>query len=309
MKKTAANLLLASELLIIALAGVSSVNLVSANPFASPLYSHSIIEKVIPLPEGTKLPVVTIFSPQNSTSYASKDILLNFSVTSEKSNNISLSVYELYYVASWQNGRTGQIGRKTIDMKSVYVTYNSDYSFYYVSVNLTNVPEGPRWLQVYARSGAIAYKTGYQTRDLHHTTYYAAYEETLSSSKVEFTIDTTPPRILSLSLENKTYDTSNVPFTLTTNEPISQVSYSLDGQANTTVAGETALTNLYDGKHSLTVYATDPAGNIGVSKTVYFNVEAPNPFPPLPIIVVSVVAVFIFNAALLVYLKKRNHKP
>lgn len=305
MKKKAAALAFLSVFLLTALAGVFFVNLASANPYASPLYSHSIIEKVIPLPESTKLPVVSIFSPQNSTYYASKDILLNFSATTEKSNNISLSVYELYYVASWQNGRIGQRDRTAIDMKSVYVTYNSDYSSYTVSVNLTNVPEGPRWLQVYARSGSIAYTTGYQTRGLHHTTYYAAYEETLSSSKVEFIIDTTAPKILSLSLENKTYDTSNVPFILTTNEPISKVSYSLDGQANTTVAGDTALTNLHNGKHTVTVYATDPAGNIGASETVYFSVEVPQPVT-VQFAIVPAATIALAGVGLFVYIKKRG---
>src|SRR4030042_1310531 len=211
MRKTAATFTLISVLLITALAGIFFVNLAWANPWFNPLYHHSKIEEVIPLPEGTKLPVVTIFNPQNSKAYASKDILLNFSVTTEKSNNISLSVYELYYIASWQNGRIGQRDRTAIDMKSVYVTNNYAYASYTVSINLTNVPEGPRWLQVYARSGAIAYETGLRVSGLHYTTYYAAYEETLSSSKVELTIDTTSPKILSLSLENKTYDTSNVP--------------------------------------------------------------------------------------------------
>ena len=304
MRKTAATLTLISVLLLTAIAGMFFVNLAWANPYIR----RSKIEKVIPLPEGTKLPVVTIFNPQSTTSYASKDISLNFSVTTEKSNNISLSVYELYYIASWQNGRTGQRDRTAIDMKSAYVTNNYSYTSYAVSINLTNVPEGPRWVQVYAISGAIAYGTGHQVSGWHYITYYAAYEETLSSSTVEFTIDTTPPRILSLLLENKTYDTSNVPFTLTTNETVSQVLYSLDGQANTTVAGNTSLTNLHNGKHNVTVYAADNAGNIGRSETIDFTVKVPDPVPTVPIAVAFLIAIVAVGAGLLVYFQKQHAK-
>lgn len=296
MKREVLALALILALLFSAIAGVFFVNLAWANPWASPLYSHSILEGVIPLPEGTKLPVVTVFNPQNNTHYASKNLLLNFSVTIERSNNISLSVDELYYLASWKKDRTN------INIRS-YVKNN--YPNYSVSINLTDVPEGPRWIQVYARSGATAYQTGYYVNGFHRTTYYVAYEALSASSKVEFTIDTIRPQIFSLLLENKTYDTSNVSLTLTTNEPVSQVLYSLDEHANVTVAGNTTLTDLSNGIHNITVYAWDTAGNVGSLETVTFTVAKPEPFPIIPVIA-SIAPIAIVSAGLFAYFKKRN---
>ena len=154
----------------------------------------------------------------------------------------------------------------------------------------------------------------------------------MSSGNVSFTIDAIfekvfpdkiPPVISVLSVENKTYDTSDVPLNCTVNESVTQITYSLDGQENVTIpvgqapynfdgqenlmiAGKTTLTNLTDGEHSLTVYATDEAGNTGASETIYFNVEVPEPFPTVPVAAASVAAVVVVGAGLLIYFKKRK---
>jgi hypothetical protein len=134
-------------------------------------------------------------------------------------------------------------------------------------------------------------------------------------ANVTFTIDTAPPRISVLTVENKTYDTSDVPLSFAVNEPDSQISYSLDGRHNVTFLGNTTLAGLPNGEHSIVVFATDEAGNVGASKTVYFSVEAPEPEPkpepqpePFPTIAViaSVIAVCVAGIALSVYFKKRK---
>jgi hypothetical protein len=283
-------------LLFSAIAGVFFINIALANFF--PIHDWKMVG-VIPVPESTKLPVVTIFNPQNETSYSSGNLLLNFSVTTETSNNISLSVDELYYIASWQKERT--------DINTRPVFLNNRYSPRSVfSINLTNVPEGPRRLEVVAVAHALAYVTDQEGNEssLYMLTKYVAYQAG-SSSTVKFTIDTTIPKILSLSLENKTYDTSNVPFTLATNEPISQVSYSLDEQANVTVTGNATLTDLSNGIHNITVYAWDNAGNVGSSETVTFTVAEPEPFPII-LVIASIAPIATVSASILVYLKRRK---
>lgn len=67
--------------------------------------------------------------------------------------------------------------------------------------------------------------------------------------------DTTSPYITHLSLENTTYSTGNVPLNFVVNENITQATYTLDGQANVTIAGNTTLTGLSAGVHNVTVYA------------------------------------------------------
>ena len=134
-------------------------------------------------------------------------------------------------------------------------------------------------------------------------------------ANVTFTIDTTHPSISVLTMENKTYDTSEVALSFTVSEPVSQISYSLDGQDNVTIAGNTTLTGLSDGEHSLTVYAIDVAGYVGASETVNFSVEVPEPTIapepqhesfPTALVIASVITIAAVGVGLLVYFTKRK---
>ena len=74
-----------------------------------------------------------------------------------------------------------------------------------------------------------------------------------------------------------------------------------------TINGNTTLTDLPNGYHNITVYATDEAGNTGASETVYFSVEVPEPFPISTIAAVSVAIVAVTGAGLLIYFRRRKH--
>jgi len=104
-----------------------------------------------------------------------------------------------------------------------------------------------------------------------HRWIYFAYEHSIHEVLIQG--DTTPPTIYTLSPENKTYSLDNVPLTFTVDEAPSWMGYSLDGQANVTLTGNTTLTSLADGSHSVVVYANDTAGNMGASSTVYFTID------------------------------------
>jgi len=101
--------------------------------------------------------------------------------------------------------------------------------------------------------------------------------------------DATPPTISILSPENKTYyipppdgfiidiyppptPQTCVPLNFTVDEMTSWIGYSLNGQANVTVVGNTTLTGLTCGSHNIIAYANDTYGNMGSSETVYFTV-------------------------------------
>jgi hypothetical protein len=104
-------------------------------------------------------------------------------------------------------------------------------------------------------------------------------------------------------LENKTYYSTNVTLAFDVNEPTSEMNYCLDG-LNITLVGNTTLTQLSYGTHSLTVYATDFAGNTGASKTINFNI-AREPQPFLIILVIASVTT-VAGIGLIVYFKKRK---
>jgi hypothetical protein len=279
MKRKASALTLIMLLSFFVADGLQFVNFTKANPY--PIKFVRVGEGSPPA--GTKPIPVLISSPKNNTVYASNNVSLTF--------NASVSEYygEIYYTASWHQSKT-------------YIKLNSPkYNPPQFSINITNIPEGPRWLEVYAvQEGRQTIRE--ECDSIFSTIYYLSYEIT-GSSMVNFTIDTTPPKVSISSLENKTYSTSALPLNFMTNEPISQSTYSLDGQENVTIAGNTTLTELANGDHNLTVYAKDEAGNIGTSETIYFNVEVV--FPTTLFIAITVIVVFI-GIGLLVYFKKRK---
>lgn len=86
-----------------------------------------------------------------------------------------------------------------------------------------------------------------------------------------------PPIITVLSPENKTYPSKDVALTLTFNKPTFWIGYSLDSQSNVTISGNTTLTGLSEGPHSITVYANDTGENMGYSDPVHFSVDTVNP--------------------------------
>jgi hypothetical protein len=284
-KKTLLPVAFISILLFSTVAATQFINLAQANPYGE----RGEVEGVVPAPEGTVPPTISILSPENDTAYASNTVPLTLNVSTPESRFV---VTEIYYMASWLSSGNVFIKNQVSQVRS--------------PINLTDVPEGSRWLWVYAVATGLGPVTRVERQGLWTVYYYVNYMIT-GSSFVNFTVDTTAPSILSLSVDNKTYSTSNVMLNVLVNEPVSQVIYSLDGKANVTAAGNTTLTGLSDGGHKLTVYATDMAGNAGNSETIYFSVE--EPFPTELAITASGASIAAVAAGLLVYLKKRKHAP
>jgi len=126
-----------------------------------------------------------------------------------------------------------------------------------------------------------------------------------ASSTVYFTVDTVAPNIGVLSPENKTYSVDSVPVTFTVDESPSWIGYSVDGHANVTTLGNTTLSELLDGTHSLVVYANDTAGNTGASETISFSIEPPplESFNPLWIMIAIVIIGGAVTASLIYFTK------
>jgi hypothetical protein len=133
------------------------------------------------------------------------------------------------------------------------------------------------------------------------TTYYAAVE-----AYTPFGYGTVPPAVAVVSPENETYASGNVSLAFTVNKLSAWMGYSLDGQDNVTISGNTTIIDLSNGPHNVTVYARDEFDNVGASATLTFNVKAPEPFPTIFIVAASVATVAVVGVGLLVYFKKRK---
>ena len=165
------------------------------------------------------------------------------------------------------------------------------------SIFLTNLFEGSHSITVYE---------GYQYEGIPENPSLERYE-VYAYDYVNFTIDTLSPKVTLLSPENMVYNMSDLSLNFTVNEPISKSTYSLDGEDNVTIAGNSTLTDLPYGDHNVTVFATDEVGNTGASETIFFTIpEPPEPFPTT-LVVASVIIIVIVFAVFLFYMRK--HKP
>jgi hypothetical protein len=307
MKRKALALIIILALLLSIVVIIPLARLVDANP-----YFHEAEFKEVTPPAGIEPPTISILTPENNTVYNSSDVSLTFDVgiTLDINNdgiydiNDDKSLHDLdrvYYNSSWQsNVNNVSITRFTLEDNKLTSKY---------SIKIEGIPEGIQWLEIYA-IGIGSYSTGNEIKGQTFITYFDRYK-LAGSSMVNFTVDTTPPSVSVLSVENKTYDTSDVPLNFTVSESASKISYTLDGQENVTVVGNTTLTGLLDGVHNITVYATDLAEHTGASETIYFSVEVPDPFPTTLVATASGASVAVVSLGLLVYFKKRNrrHNP
>ena len=271
MKRTASALTLITMLLSLTLVGMQFVNRARAETLG-PIVMRDSTNKV------------TILYPQNET-YNVNSILVNFTVVMRG------NCFDFGY--SLDEGAVIRVENITKISESGWIPYVT-YTFR-GSVFLANLSAGSHSITVYE---------GCQFQGIPENPSLERYE-VFAYDYTNFTIDTIAPNISLLSPENRVYNVSGLSLNFTVDEPVSQVSYSLDGQTNVTIIGNITLESLPYGEHNVTVYATDNVGNIG-SKTVFFTIMEPSKPFPTTLVAASVVAVAIVGIGIVVYFKKRK---
>jgi hypothetical protein len=233
---------------------------------------------------------VTLFSPIDRT-YNSSFLTLNFSFACGLGMRYSLN----YYIDGEYGGPMPYVIKNPEELHVIYYATGL--------VELPELSEGSHRLTV----NLLVSPSSNHIKPSYVDTVY-------------FSIDLTPPNISILSPLNETYAAANVtaaniPLDFVVSENVSQVTYSLDGQNDTLIAGNTTLTELSIGSHNVTLYARDVAGNTGTSETIYFTIapkEEPRTeteqeqFPTAPVAAASAATVAVASLGLLVYFKKRN---
>jgi hypothetical protein len=116
-----------------------------------------------------------------------------------------------------------------------------------------------------------------------------------------------PLNVSIVSPENTTYTTNEIPLTFTTSKQASSISYSLDGEANVTITGNTTITDLPNGTHNLTIYATDETDNTKATETIYFTITKEDTFPDSTILLVSAAIITATAIIIIVYVWKKRH--
>jgi hypothetical protein len=260
---------------------------------ANPYFHDAEYTEVSP-PAGTQPPIITIHTPQNGLYYP-KNLTLIFDVaTPEPNGNKSITaVTRVYYKGSW-------------DHKEIEVTQKNIADSASFSIDLSDVRGGNLSITVFA-VGVGACKTGdkFYPEKFTMIEYIDRFEVT-GASRVNFIKDVVSPRITFLSPPNRTYFSSDVELDFAVSEATSDILCSLDGKQNHTATDSLTLTGLEEGLHNVTLYAIDLAGNAAKPKTLFFNVNLPEPFPLATVTTASGVSVAIIGAGLMVYTKKRK---
>jgi|GEM_PF-3249799 len=165
------------------------------------------------------------------------------------------------------------IGNYTVEFYNVTATTTT-----YLGQNNTNSSGYAVW---YWNTSGLAKGTYYPKANITNnaTMYYNASADNGDNTTITLVTDITPPGINITSPRNETYYVNSVDLNYSVNETTSWEGYSLDGQVNVTLTGNTTLVNIGNGSHNVTVYANDTAGNMG-SSMVWFMISVSDTTPP-----------------------------
>ena len=228
-----------------------------------------------------------IISPSNTT-YNSNSLLLNVTIHRQfkPTEYDSKIMYSL-------NGETNVTVKSTatfFDMTTPDSIWSAlaSYTLITSTVALPKLSEGYYILSVF---GVYERAKGISTK------YPAIMQDTKT---VYFTInDGVPPSITNMGIENRTYNQNSLPLNFTVDDQICWVGYSLDGEANVTLAGNTTINALSYGSHALVVFVNDTVGNMGTTENINFTITNPETFP-MGLVSVLIAAVVVVVAGFLV---------
>jgi hypothetical protein len=293
--------LLCASILVFLLVAILSISL-STVVIANPVGMVFQEKEISPTAVNAQPPQIMFQSPTvNATCGAT--VLLRCNITGGAfQSNETAWISSLSYKGDWEQAGTAVQFRGAWGIDKLYV--KGDLTYF--STNLT-VPEGKHSITVWAtEGGSYEQDTGQKFKGAEIVTIYTFH---LSASQtVDFMVDSRSPTISVIAKENTTYTTSDVPLVFNVNESEANFTYCLDGQPASPVVGNSTLSNLPNGCHSIVVYATDKAGNVGVSEPVVFTVDA-SPFQTLQASEAIAIIVVVVITLIILFFKSRKSKP
>lgn len=223
--------------------------LVAANIMPTP--------KQLPIPnvQPPKPPSIFIMSPKNITYYVG-NLTINFTVVIPNGN---IEITKVKYYIDGEEHNLDPVSNST--------------------VNQFTFSEGTHTIKVLAVCRSYEYYLSLVPMEIRtrYVNNIAYSEEVNATLEVHFQI-TSSISITSIE-QNKTYFSSTIPLIFTTDKAFTKAAYTLDGNSNVTVSGNSTLASLSNGMHSVAVYTWDDEGNFGQSETIIFSIEADENFP------------------------------
>ena len=259
----------------------------------------------------TTSPIVTIYSPQNTT-YTTTSIDLNYTAKDTNldscwyslnggsnvilvscSNTTITAIEGLNNVIVYANDTAGNIGSAqvyfTVDTAPPqlnFVTPTLDNQSYtnnnWIYINVSSNEQldtclldmnGVNYTMTVVGTYCYINKTGLSDG----TYYFRVYgNDTAGNMNVtedrQITVDTISPTVTIYSPQNITYTTTTINLDVSADESVDTWWYSLNGGSNVIFTPNTTIT-ASQGLNNIIVYANDSAGNIG-SAQVYFTVDS-----------------------------------
>jgi hypothetical protein len=114
-----------------------------------------------------------------------------------------------------------------------------------------------------------------------------------------------PPNISYLSQQDKTYTQNTVPLNFSLSQTAEWIAYSLDGHAAVTINGNTTLTGLSNGYHTVTIYANDTHGTAATPQKITFTVNVPAPFSTIEASAAISIVIAIIAVAIILFKKRK----
>lgn len=241
----------------------------------------------------TKPPVITFETQQDAVLNVSE---ASFPITVKVGSSETAHQKQLFsvsYKCDWQANYSSLYDYISGTMNGSIASYGGEFS---AIINLTDIPEGNHNLTVRAQ------ELGVYINNKGQVTY--SYEFKINASAtLHFAVDSLAPTI-ELSIENKTYYSADLPLNIITDENLVEISYNIDNQGNISLSGNTTLTGLKLGTHTLTLYASDQMGNSSV-KTVSFVIA--DTFPTALVIVALVAACIVLSLVVIILRNRSKH--
>lgn len=251
---------------------------------------------------------VTLYSPLNQT-YDSNYLTLN--LTAQCAGGIDTTlVYSI----------DGSAPQGPIPL--VYAS--SEFPFYYAAstVQLPKLSAGSHNLTITEQSvladyhGANPPGAPFKQESPSSSNWVATWVDTVNFSISSGWTPQPSSTVTILSVENQTYNSTDIPLTFTVDQNLSKAAYCLDDKCNVTINGNSTLTGLTAGTHEVTVYAWNDDGAVGASGTFDFTVanlssevhQASQPEHLELAIVALVLILSVAIAGFLLYLKT-HRKP
>jgi hypothetical protein len=226
-----------------------------------------------PAPAGVQI-IFDIESPKENTTYNNGTVNVVFNVTVDGPSQINGQALNKHIMLTTYQGDWMQ--KSEWAPSRIFQTLQ----FYPYNFNIFGIPFGEHTLNftTHAQGNFVLANYSGRVYSLEKTISFKFF--VLANPLIEF-----------LSPQSSNSTTSSFPLNFTVDHPVTEIAYRLDGQESVPINGNTTLTDLHNGQHNVTVYATDEFGYTGKSDTLYFNVDAAESieFPVAPLFVASVV--------------------